>query len=422
MQLRSPDLLSAENSELTAADTLPRKLSSADVLMAAAIALPGLMALPAHAENAPEGTTIAFKYLDYIDYQSTDGKPVSTRGGDRMRVRAPSLGISTGVGEEWGVDASLVYDAVSGASPDYHSTISTASIVDYRKGGDAKLTRYFSRSSIGVGIAASSEHDYSSKAISADYRMASEDNNQTYAFGLGYSKDEIVDLSRGGTPRVIQSLGEVGKKRGFDLLLGYTGNLTPNDIVQSNITFTSGKGYYDDPYKIYDKRPDNRKDFAWLTRYNHFFADADGALHLTYRFFTNSWGMRSHTVETEWHQQLKGGWKIIPGLRYYSQNSADFYSDLDTQNSGTSLFTAYPGIDSTVYSQKPLYSADSRLSAFGAITPGVKVVWEISKAFTVDAKAEFYQQRASYRLGGNGSPNIEPLRARFLQVGAAWHF
>jgi Protein of unknown function (DUF3570) len=414
MQLKSGLSLHLNNDNLPTAPP-SQKISSAEILMAAAMALPGLLALPALADNAPEGTTIAFKYLDYIDYQNTDGSPANTRGGDRMRVKAPSLGVSTGLGESWGAEASIVYDAVSGASPSNHSSITTASIKDYRKAGDAKLTRYFRRSSVGVGIAASSEHDYSSKAISTDYRMSSEDNNQTFAFGLGYSSDEIVDQPKPGeTPKVINYIGKPGKKRGVDLMIGYTSNLSPTDIVQSNITYTSGRGYYDDPYKDFDKRPDNRKDIAWLTRYNHYFSDADAALHLSYRFFTNSWGMRSHTVESEWHQELGGGWKVVPGLRFYSQNSADFYNDLGPGDVAPSF--AVP------YEQKPLNSFDSRLSAFGAITPGVKLVWEISKAVTVDVKAEMYTQKASYRIGGEGSPNNEPLKARFLQFGAAWHF
>ncbi|MGB8857538.1 MAG: DUF3570 domain-containing protein [Burkholderiales bacterium] len=410
MQLKTTASYSRESDIAPAATAPVQKISSANLLMAAACALPGLLALPAQAENAPEGTTIAFKYLDYIDYQSTDGSAANTRGGDRMRVKAPSIGITTGLGESWGLEASAVYDSVSGASPFYHSTITTASIKDERKAADAKLTRYFRRSSVGVGVAFSSENDYESKAISADYRVSSEDNNQTYAFGIGYTNDKIEDKYN----NVINYIGKAGKKRGVDLMVGVTSNLSLTDIVQSNLTYTSGKGYYDDPYKIFDKRPDNRKDLAWLTRYNHYFSDADAALHLSYRFFKNNWGMRSHTIESEWHQQLGGGWKIVPGLRFYSQNSADFYNDLEPGAVAASF--AVP------YDQKPLNSFDSRLSAFGAITPGVKLVWEISKAVTVDVKAELYEQRASYRIGGEGSPNIEPLKARFFQFGASWHF
>jgi Protein of unknown function (DUF3570) len=418
MQLKPIDPHPAENTGQTAADSSSRKLSSADVLMAAAMALPGLLALPAHAENAPEGTTLSFKYLNYSDSQNDSGNIAKTGSGSRMTVNAPALGFSTGIGESWGVDISGVYDSVSGASPLYHSTLSGASgkgIKDERKAADAKLTRYFSRSSVGFGVAYSTEHDYTSRAVSLDYRIATDDNNTTFAMGTGYSSDRIQDSN--GT--VILFFGTQQKKRSNDFMVGVTHNLTANDIIQSNITYATGKGYFDDPYKQFDKRPDSRNDLAWLTRINHYYNGADATLNFTYRYFTNSWGMRAQTFETEWRQQLPRGWMVIPALRYYTQNSADFYSDLDIQNTGSpaNLNTSYPGITSTNYADKPFYTADSRLSAFGAITPGFKIRKEFSKGEIADLKLEFYQQRASWRLGGEGSPGIEPWKAYIIQAG-----
>lgn len=392
----------------------------AAALVLPGLVLPGLVALTAHAENAPEGVTVAFKYLNYEDAQSSSGDPSRPGSGKRMKVNAPSFGITAGLSDEWGLEAAAVYDSISGASPQYHSTLSGASgkgIKDERTAADAKLTRYFSRSSIGFGVATSSENDYKSNALSVDYRISSDDNNTTYAFGAGYSSDKIQD-SNGN---VIGLFGQAQKKKSKDFMFGVTQNLTPNDIIQSNLTYAVGKGYFDDPYKTFDKRPDTRNDLAWLTRLNHYYSNLDAALHVSYRLFSNNWGMHSHTLESEWHQQLSDGWKIVPALRYYSQNSADFYSDLDTQNAGAGLFTAYPGLAGP-YAGRPFYSADTRLSAFGAITPGIKVSKEISKNFIVDVKAEYYQQRASWRLGGNGSTGIEPWHARFLQMGFSYKF
>ncbi len=400
----------------------PRGPSTSDVLMAAAIALPGLLVLPANAENAPEGTTFAFKYLSYSEDQSTSGNPALPGSGKRMKVDAPSVSISAGLGESWGVDGSFVYDSISGASPLYHSTLSGASgkgIKDTRLAGDAKVTHYFSRSSVGLGVALSKENDYSSRAVSLDFRVASDDNNTTFAMGTGYTSDKIQDEK----DIILTTFGAAQKKTANDFMVGITHNLSPTDILQSNITFAAGKGYYDDPYKPLDKRPDARNDLAWLTRINHYFSGPDAALNLTYRYFNNNWGMRSHTFETEWRQQLSGGWTITPALRYYSQSSADFYSDLDLQNvSPATLYNAYPGLNSPNYAARPLYSADGRLSAFGAITPGLKIRNEISKGMVVDAKVEFYQQRSAWRLGGNGSPGIEPWKAIFIQVGFSQTF
>jgi hypothetical protein len=59
---------------------------------------------------------------------------------------------------------------------------------------------------------------------------------------------------------------------------------------------------------------------------------------------------------------------------------------------------------------------DTRLSAFGAFTVGVTVGKVLADGWSVDVRADYYQQRSSYRIGG-GSPGLEPFSARWLIVG-----
>ena len=55
-----------------------------------------------------------------------------------------------------------------------------------------------------------------------------------------------------------------------------------------------------------------------------------------YRFFTDDWGIDGHTVDVGYVQPWRDRWMIDIRYRYYSQNSADFFSDLfpyeDAQN------------------------------------------------------------------------------------------
>ena len=57
-----------------------KKNNSTGALLAAALALPGILPATAVAQLAPDPGLIALKYLDYRDWQP---------GGDRMRVRTP---------------------------------------------------------------------------------------------------------------------------------------------------------------------------------------------------------------------------------------------------------------------------------------------------------------------------------------------
>jgi hypothetical protein len=90
-------------------------------VLAAALLLPGVVAPAAHAETAPEQGMVALKLSNYRDWQP---------GLERIKVDAPSLYMLAPLDAHWSLEASLVNDAVSGASPRYHSAISGASKMD----------------------------------------------------------------------------------------------------------------------------------------------------------------------------------------------------------------------------------------------------------------------------------------------------
>ena len=139
----------------------------------------------------------------------------------------------------------------------------------------------------------------------------------------------------------------------------------------------------------------------------HYFAGPEAALHTSYRYFRNDWGIAAHTLEAAWYQPVGTGWLVRPSLRYYTQRAASFYRD--------------PPLDPFA-STAPLFSADSRLSAFGAVTVGMKVAKEFAHNWTIDVKYEWYQQRGSWRLGGNGSPGLEKFTAQWWQFGISKKF
>ena len=83
---------------------------SARALMAAALALPGIA--PATAQTMPDEGVVSLRYLDYRDWQP---------GANRMHVQSPSLFVMKPFGGSWVAEGSLVYDAMSGASPRYYN-------------------------------------------------------------------------------------------------------------------------------------------------------------------------------------------------------------------------------------------------------------------------------------------------------------
>ncbi len=376
----------------------------------ASLLLPGLAALSAFAplsavaESAPEKTTIAIKYGSYSDSQP---------GLDRVKVKAPFIYVQAPIAGEWSVEGSWVGDSVSGASPRLWTDRSSAShMSDYRKAADVKVTRYFARAAVSASLSYSDEHDYTSRAFGLDARWSTEDNNRTWTVGYGASFDKIDNTYNGVNTAIDQ------RKRTKEVMVGVTQVLTPTDIAQFNLTRSVGSGYYNDPYKSFDQRPNQRNNWIALARWNHHVESFDASIHSSYRYYTDTFGVKSHTLGVEWVQP-KGQWTFTPGLRYYTQSAASFYVDpvLDAQGQIDSLNSlikiALLGGDK---------SADQRLSAFGAVTVSMKVSYALKPDTVVDVKYERYRQTSGLRIGGSGSPGLDPFNATFMQVGLTHRF
>lgn len=378
-------------------------------VMLATLMLPGLAALcamapqTAQAEAQPEKTTVAVKYANYEDSQA---------GWTRVTVNAPQFYLLAPVGKDWSVEGSAVIDSVSGASPRMHTARSSASVMgDERTAGDVKVTRYFSRAALSASLALSDEHDYQSTAVGLQGRWSTEDNNRTWTAGFGFSRDKIDNQSNGVNTAINQ------RKNTQEFMAGVTQVLTPLDIVQFNLTRGTGSGYFNDPYKNFDSRPDSRNAWIALARWNHHLSNLDTTLRSSYRYYSDTFGVNSHTTELELVKPV-GLWTFTPGLRYYSQSAARFYFDpvLDSQGAYNEAATFQRAV--AISGDR---SADQRLAAFGAITLSMKVAYAFTPATTGDIKLDLYRQSASLRMGG-GSPGLAPMNARMIQVGLTHKF
>jgi hypothetical protein len=279
---------------------------------------------------------------------------------------------------------------------------------DLRRAGDLKVTHYRERASYSVGVSKSRENDYDSTAGSLGASFSSEDNNRTWDVGVGYASDKITSSND-------PALQE--RKRTTEAMVGVTQALTANDLVQLNLTYNQGRGFFSDPYKEPDRRPDRRDQTILLTRWNHHFADLGSTLRTSYRYYHDTFGIRAHTLGADWVQPIGSQFTLTPSLRYYGQSAASFYYDPIYD---PDLGAPYPP---GYFTNPPEYiSPDQRLSAFGAITVGLKLAYQWSPEWLTDFKAERYEQRSDWRLGGNGSPGIDPFRATFLQVGVRKRF
>jgi hypothetical protein len=357
-------------------------------LLTAALAIPAGSAL---AESPPESASIKLMYFDYEDWQEG--------GQDRMHIKSPMIWFATPIADSWAVEGTLQLDDMSGASPQYLDSLSGASelgIKDRRQWADVRVTKYFERFSLSLGGAVSTEDDYISRSGSLEGRWWSEDKNTTVSFGISPDFDRITSTN---------NTDLIERRRAITYLLGVTQVLSPNALLQSNFSYANGAGYHSDPYKFFDKRPEGRDQFAWLTRHNYFVEAADAALHTDYRYYWDSWSVRSHTLEMKWYQPIGEHFMIRPGVRYYSQDSAEFFS------------TEFPPQEDGA-----IYSPDQRLASYGSFSYGLKLEYSLGEHVSLNALVQFIEQRGSWKLFGSGDEDLKHYKARYTGVGVTAKF
>jgi hypothetical protein len=364
-------------------------------LVAAALALPGASC----AQPGPGPGLVSFKWLDYSDRQP---------GFDRVGVQSPSVLVAMPLGERWGVEASYTADSVSGASPRWHTSVSSASrFSDDRRGGDVKVTRYGDRAAVGVGLAASGENDFDSRAVSLQGTWNSDDNNRSWDAAVAYTYDRVGSVND-------PALDE--PRRTVAVTASVTQALSRADLVQLGLTYSRGRGYFSDPYKFIDIRPDSRDQAVLLLRWNHYFEGSDVTLRASWRGYRDTFGIRSQTVTLEPAFEVSERFAVVPALRLYTQSAADFYYD------PVYSYIGAPFPPGWLEAPPQYLSPDQRLAAFGAVTLGIKLIARFGEGWSADLRVEGYEQRSSWRVGGDGSPGLEPLSATFIQIGLSKQF
>jgi hypothetical protein len=371
-------------------------------------------------------------------------------------------------------------------------TISAAS-PEVRNQGDFKLSYEWDEAALDAGGGLSVENDYNSHWGNLAGRMDFNQKQTSVNLGLSYtSSDTNAILDHDATPYIwdtssrsgfdyynsTSNSGQIKKEGGNNVLtgnrqdwgtaLGLTQVLSQNALLEAGLGYTRSTGYMANPYKtvqavfidpsqtgdvlsgvaigLLEKRPDERNQWTENLRYVQHIDGLDAAFHFDYRFFHDDWGINAHTFEADWVQPLGYGWTITPRIRYYSQDSADFftpyivskqafsknavdesgrpiYVSADNPNNGDVYFrdenfnlvdasgnivneTEINPVNKKIpfdSSKLPAnYSSDQRLSGFGALSGGLTISKQFAKGVNFEVGGEYYTHQGSLKLGGGG--------------------
>ncbi len=281
-----------------------------------------------------------------------------------------------------GVDTHLVH-TLSSASP------------EVRQQWDLTISRQLKGAKVNAGGGFSNERDFSSLFGNVSGSWDFNRKLTTLSAGLSYAHNKTVALlDHDLVPHVYEpymltyerrgddtynrshassqlALGKraptlTGERDDWGVNVGATQILNQSALLETTLSFTHSLGYQSNPYKavevafidplkqkgqaggnstanytydaelvaILEQRPDLRNQGSLNLKYIQHIAATDAALHLGYRYFQDTWSIRSHTWDAEWIQPLSKTWSLTPRLRYYSQTQADFYTAYLTTNQG----------------------------------------------------------------------------------------
>jgi hypothetical protein len=377
----------------------------------------------------------------------------------RIQAVEPVVNVSKDYGDGESLGLNLTYDALSGSSPNGALTSnkpqtfaspSGKSLLlashtyttdpgqlpvdpkyhDQRLavGGDWQwpLTRLTSTS---VGAKLSYEDDFLSAGFNASIAHDFNQKNTTLSFGINDENDLIHPIGGAPVPGSDYLLFEKGghkSKNGVGALLGVTQVMTRTWLSEFNLSVDRFTGYFNDPYKVlsvidsvgnttgyvYENRPEQRlRKSAYME--NRVAWDRESAA-LSLRYMADDWGVHSETAQLRVHWAFGENQYWEPTVRWYRQTAADFYTPWITASS----------LPSVTYA-----SADTRLSAFHALTYGVKYAVKLGDHFgpagsELSFRLEYYEQIMDHRSPAPSalqSLDLYPdLQAILFQVGVSF--
>ena len=365
--------------------------------------LPAYQAIPAWSDAPPAFTEVGLRYSRYSEDSIAQDKVVL---GDRDRydIDVTQLWIEAPVGSAWSVALDVQNDYQTGASPWFVGInqegqpgviMSGASIQDNRVEVGVTTRYFWADGNAGFNVTHSDEDDYEAIAMALDASWNTSSDARTWTVAVSSSRD-TVSPTQGAIPVFIDE-EELDTQSGF---FGVSQILSRTAVMRFGLNYTYSEGYLSDPYKFNDARPGTHERIALSAGIRQFLINADASLQADYRYYADSWGSDSHTLELAWAQNLSAS-LLTPYVRYYSQRQADFYSVVADRSAR-------------------FYADDYRLSSYGAITVGAR--WSVAIGdWTLELEAERYQSDADWGLyDGEAAPALVDFwRAA---IAATWRF
>jgi hypothetical protein len=256
-------------------------------------------------------------------YHSYDGGGVTIQG--------PSLLVRKQFAGKFSASANYYVDKVNSASIDVITTASP--YTEERTQTSAGLDYLHDRWLMSIGVTKSEENDFVANTVSFGISQDLFGDLTTVSLGYSLGDDEV---SRRGDATFSDTIERQHYRLGLSQIL------TKNLLLGLSFETITDEGFLNNPYRSvryvdlgsplgYSYEPElyprTRTSDAGALRLRYYLPWR-AAVHGEYRQYADTWDVQSDTFEIGYTHPAEPGWIFEGKLRFYSQNKADFYSDL----------------------------------------------------------------------------------------------
>ncbi|MFQ5548213.1 MAG: DUF3570 domain-containing protein [Woeseia sp.] len=259
--------------------------------------------------------------------------------GGGVQIDGPSILVRKKVGKSVSFVVNYYVDMVSSASIDVVTTASPYSEKREQKSIGMDYLHGGTRMSFSVTNSEESDFTADSFSFSVSQDMFGDLTTLTLAYSL--SDDEV---RRSDDTTFVREAD-----RQF-YSVGLTQIITRNLIMGLKVETITDEGFLNNPYRTvryadssnpvgYSYEPElypNTRTSTAVGLRARYYLPYRAALQGEYRFFTDTWGIESHTGAVSYTHPW-GRWTFTGKYRYYTQERADFYSDLFPRSEATNF-------------------------------------------------------------------------------------
>ncbi len=210
-------------------------------------------------------------------------------------------------------------------------------------------------STIGVGVALSSEFDYQSIGVNAMFAQKTKNRNGEFTAKAQVFLDKLKYI----LPIELRPTGSGGGGDDEDdyenrSRKSYSGSLSYSHIINKRLQvmfiaeMIKQQGFLGLPFhRVYlnnnavvvENLPDTRTKIPLGIRASYFLGDKI-IVRGFYRYYHDNWGLNAHTINLETPIKINPYFSVIPFYRYYSQTAVDYFAPYKMHTTADQYFTS----------------------------------------------------------------------------------